>query len=69
MSIGSNKIVLNPECSHVRRKILRCSLVAQWVKALALPLLWDRFDPWSRNRHLLWSWLKIKETLFFFVFS
>ena len=25
------------------------SLVAQWVKDLALALLWHRFDPWLRS--------------------
>ena len=29
--------------------------VAQWVKDLALQLLWHRFDPWPRNVHMLWA--------------
>ena len=37
---------------------------AQWVKAPALSLqwsrllLWHRFNPWSRNIHILWAWEK-----------
>ena len=37
------------------------SLVAQWVKGLALSLqrlwslLWQGFDPWPRNFHILWT--------------
>ena len=40
------------------RKIggLQRSLVMQWVGNLVL--LWCRFDPWSRNFHLLWVWPK-----------
>ena len=34
------------------------SLVAQWVKDLALLLLWHGFDPWPRNVCMLWVWPK-----------
>ena len=27
--------------------------MAQWVRDLALSLLWLRFDPWPRNFHML----------------
>ena len=43
---------------------LESSLVAQWVKDLALSLLWLRsllcqgFRPWPRNFHLLQMWPK-----------
>ena len=41
----------------------RSSLVAQWVKNLALSLLWLGFDPWPRNFHLLKSWPNINKKL------
>ena len=28
--------------------------MAQWVKDLALSLLWSRFDPWPRSFCILW---------------
>lgn len=28
----------------------------QWVKKLALPQQWLRFDPWPGNFHMLWGW-------------
>ena len=37
----------------------RSSLVVQWVKDLALLLLWCRFDHWPRNFCMLWAWPKI----------
>jgi len=30
------------------------SSVAQWVKGLALLLLWHRLNPWPRNFHIPW---------------
>ena len=33
----------------------RSSLVAQWVKDLALTLLWHGFNPWPGNFHMLWA--------------
>ena len=30
----------------------RSSLVAQWIKDLALLLLWGGFSPWPRNFHI-----------------
>ena len=30
----------------------------QWLKDLALSLLWHRFDPWPGNFHVLWAWPK-----------
>ena len=39
------------------------SRVAQWVKDLALSLLWRGFDPWPGNFHIPWLWPKIKKFL------
>ena len=33
---------------------LGSALVAQWVKDLALSLLWQGSDPWPRNFFVLW---------------
>ena len=33
----------------IKMRSIASSLVAQWVKDLALSLLWCEFDPWSRN--------------------
>ena len=39
--------------------------VVQWVKDLALPQLWLRFDPWSGNFLMPWVRPKQKEEEFF----
>ena len=46
----------------VSREARGSSLIAQWVKVLALSLqllrslLWPRFDPWPGKLHVLWAW-------------
>ena len=40
--------------------IIWSSLVTQWVKELALSLLWRGFDPWPRNFPMLWVYPKKK---------
>ena len=49
--------------SHIRSNthkkknlLLGSSLVALWVKDLALSMLWCEFNPWPRNFHMLWEW-------------
>ena len=32
--------------------------MAQWVKDLALSLLWRGFDPWPGNFRIPWAWPK-----------
>ena len=49
----------------IKTIVLRSSLVAQWVKDLALsllwlrPLKWCRFDPWPGNFYMPWAPPKI----------
>ena len=46
------------------KKFSGSSLVAQWVKDLALSLLWlwlllwHKFSPWPGNFHMSWAGLK-----------
>ena len=42
------------------RKI-RSFFVAQWVKDLALSLLWQEFDPWPGNFQMPWGQPKKKK--------
>ena len=39
-----------------KKKILvvKSSHMAQWVKDQMLTLLWQEFDPWSGDFHMLW---------------
>ena len=41
-------------------------LVAQWVKDLALSLMWCWFDPWPGNFHMQWVWPK-RHTFFIII--
>ena len=46
---------------HHQNIVWGSSLVAQWVKELALSLLWLGFDPWLRNFCVLQAWQKKKK--------
>lgn len=41
---------------YKEKSLMRSSLVAQWVKELALLLPWLKFNLWSGNFHVQWAW-------------
>ena len=54
-------LVLKEFITSSKEKMLGSPLVAQWVKDLALSLLWYGFDPWPGNFLMLWAWPKKKK--------
>ena len=61
-TVGGNVAAVEKSMKDAQNTKIRSSLVAQQVKDLALApqqlswLLWQRFDPWPRNFHILQAW-------------
>ena len=69
--LSPNLSSLDPQQAERTTSLMRCcadikersgsSLVAYWVRDLALSLLWSRFNPWPRNFRLPRVWPKRKK--------
>ena len=65
----NNITVLNATKLYTQKWLRWSSQMAQWVKDLALSLLWlwlllwGRFNPWPGNFYMPWAWPKKKKEL------